>query len=148
MILFLHKKVLCDADVYKTNQIYGSHIAVRCKKLWNKSLVIRQGYSHYENRCKEYGEASSQAFEAKRYEHKYLEQADGVIFTTKELADSAESYKLDKNIHIIPNYVVPETWYPAHKTHKRTSQVVITFFGRLSAEKSGYFDCISKGIKH
>ena len=138
LIPFLHFNILSKADVYKTNQMFGAHIALRCKKFWGKPLVIRQGFGYYENICKEYGENSAQAKHAEKYEQKCISSADKLIFTTQKLASVAQSrYKLDENnIHVIPNYIVPETWSPAHKVREKVKQITVSFFGRLSPEKN------------
>ncbi|SVD78935.1 uncharacterized protein METZ01_LOCUS431789, partial [marine metagenome] len=55
LVPFLHRKKLSVADVYKTNQMRGAHVARVCAKKYNKYLVIRQGYGYYDFTRKDRG---------------------------------------------------------------------------------------------
>lgn len=134
----LHHRVLRSADVYKTNQAYGAHIAHRCATLWRKPLVLRQGYGHYENRAREHGEASIKARRALRYERKYMRAATATILTTRGLADRAiarHGLEPDKTF-VVPNYIVNHNWSPPHPNEDRAGKLRLVFVGRLSEEKN------------
>ncbi len=134
----LHRRVLKSADIYKTNQAYGAHIAYRCAISCRKPWVIRQGYGHYENRAKEHGEASSEARRALAYERRYLPAATASIFTTRGLADrSIARHRLAaEKSFVVPNYVVDENWSPPHPNGRRGTRLRLAFVGRLSEEKN------------
>ncbi|KLN58946.1 hypothetical protein WH96_20180 [Kiloniella spongiae] len=135
---FIHSKILADSDVYKTNQTYGAHVAHRCSMVWKKPVVVRQGYGHFENRSKEKGVNSRVAKQAFRYERSSLRRASVSIFTTEELAESSIArHNLNPaKVCIIPNYLIPEIWTPAHDFYGRGEKFKVIYFGRLSEEKN------------
>ena len=45
--LLRNKKKLYNYDIIKTNQIYGGHLALICKFLINRDLIVRSGYEPY-----------------------------------------------------------------------------------------------------
>jgi len=134
----LHRHVLQAADLYKTNQAYGAHIAARCARLWRKPWILRQGYGHYENRGQEFGEHSTTTALAKRYERKYMRQASANITTTDGLAQrAARRHGLaESDMNVVPNYVVTKNWQPPFEASKRISCKNFVFVGRLSSEKN------------
>lgn len=44
---FKHKKALMTADIYKTNQMWGSWVPLIAKILYHKKLLVRCGYEQY-----------------------------------------------------------------------------------------------------
>ena len=89
LLPLIHRVPLLSGNLYKTNQLYGVHIARWCKVLYDKPLVVRQGYGHYEHRVEEHGVQSKYAQQALRYERKAYQHADKIVFTTEELANRA-----------------------------------------------------------
>lgn len=134
----LHSKPLRIADVYKTNQMYGTHIANYCAFLWKKPVVVRQGYGHFDNRSKEQGSESSIAKRAFRYEHRNLRKAEFSIFTTEELAKSSiKRHDLfPEKTSVVPNYIVPEIWSPPYIPREKSKKIKLIYFGRFSEEKN------------
>ena len=137
LIPLLHSKTLRHADGFKTNQMYGALQAVAAARVWRKPLVIRQGYGHYLNRCAEHGEHSKIAKKALAYEAKALKFAQGAIFSSERLADTAvQMFDMHPDrLAIIPNYVDTNIWTPGHQ--QRSSSILnLIYFGRLSEEKN------------
>lgn len=134
----LHARELKNANIYKTNQMYGAHIAVTCSKIYKKPLILRQGYGHYEHRIAEFGEDSIQARSARKYEERSFKFSSRNVFTTKQLADRAiRTHKLNKkNIEVIPNYIVPEIWTPPYRVSNPQSPARILFYGRFTEQKN------------
>lgn len=138
LLPYLHHKVLKEADLYKTNQLFGAHIASKCAILWKKLLVVRQGYGHYEHRVSEYGKNSPQAKKALLYEKNSLHAGRKIIFTSKQLADRAiERHGLDAgNVHVVPNYIVADTWSPVFRAQSIDKHLKLVFFGRYTEQKN------------
>lgn len=138
LIPFLHRSTLSLADIFKTNQMFGSHVALMCGKVWRKPLLLRQGYGYFEHRQEEFGIGSSGAKAALSYERRNLTRASASVFTTKELAERAvERHGLNRsNVHIIPNYIVPSAWEPGWRKINNGEMFQFCFFGRFTAQKN------------
>ncbi|WP_417798427.1 glycosyltransferase family 4 protein [Terasakiella pusilla] len=138
LLPILHCSSLKKLDIYKTNQMYGAHVASRCAQFFSKPLVVRQGYSHYENRAREAGIKSRTARKAFEYEGRYLRQSEGNIFTTSKLADDASErhrYMKEKNF-IVPNFVDPVVWSPPYSVQPEKEMFNLFFVGRMVPEKN------------
>ena len=116
LLPYLYGIELRNADVFKSNQMRGASVALRCAEKFNKPLVVRQGYGLYEFLLRGGKSKTIQAKIAMRYEAKCLKNADAVISTTSELqASCIARYQINSNkMFIVPNYVVPEIWSPAY----------------------------------
>ena len=125
-------------DVIKTNQMYGAHVALRCAKRVRKPIVVRQGHSFFESQAGAYPKNEKLIERARRYEARYLQQADLFTFPTLEMAQRASvRHQIDlKRSHLLPNFFVPSAWVPEYNpaVTARTDQVV--FFGKLTKQKN------------
>ncbi len=134
----LHRSVLSEVNLIKTNQLYGAHIAYRCARLLKKPLVARQGYGHYDNRAAESGSGSRETRQAFLYERKCLSRAGAAVFTTAELAERTKKRQNlpREKVFVIPNYIVPDVWSPPYVASQGGGMLDVVFFGRLSEEKN------------
>jgi glycosyltransferase involved in cell wall biosynthesis len=64
LLPWLHRCVLGQADLLKTNQMNGADIALRCARRWRKPLLARCGYLWSKNESLEWGSASRPACKA------------------------------------------------------------------------------------
>lgn len=141
MVALLHRGEFRQIDVFKTNQMYGAAQAWQAARLAGRPLIVRQGYSHCENRCREHGAESRIAKRACAYERTYLRRADACVFTTAAMCDSALArVGFDPGkAYVVPNYVVAETWSPPFGGRQPTPDQApfrIGCVGRLSTEKN------------
>lgn len=138
LVPVLHRRILRTADLFKTNQLFGAHIARRCARLWGKPLLVRQGYGYYEHRVEEYGADSRPARRALSYERRALRSADGIVFTTDDLAQRAiQRHGLaDERVRVLPNYIVPADWTPTFEPIAIGDRLRLVFFGRFTEQKN------------
>jgi glycosyltransferase involved in cell wall biosynthesis len=127
-----------NASIFKTNQMAGSHIAVRVKRIVNRPLIVRQGYSHYGHRELEYGPKSAETRRALAYERYCYSNADALFFTTREMLNSSlQRQKMTTpNAFVMPNYVVEHHWTPKFSQPDTNQKNRILFFGRLTKQKN------------
>ena len=126
------------ADVFKTNQLYGAHVGLRLGKVFQKPVVVRQGYSHVDHKISETRKYSLGGWLAKKYERRNLLKADAAIFSTKEILTSTLTRlpKLDALTAVVPNYVQPNLWSPGHHSEEFMGKAKIVFFGRFVKQKN------------
>lgn len=138
LIPILHRRSLKNSDLFKTNQMKGAHVARRCANLFNKPLIVRQGYSYYEFIKKESRMVGIRSFLAKRYEAKHLLAANAIICTTQELATRlSKRYDISNDVvSVIPNYVIAEIWSPPYQPRLFGEIGVIGFVGRFARQKN------------
>lgn len=138
LLPLVHCKKLRTANVFKTNQMYGAHVADRCATFAGRPLVIRQGYGYYDLIAAQSGPHSSDAQAALAYEKKYFPRAKALIFTTDSAARAAcERYSLDpKKLFVVPNYVIAANWTPAFEAPPPRDKIVVAYFGRLAPQKN------------
>jgi glycosyltransferase involved in cell wall biosynthesis len=132
---FLCRNVLKQADLLKTNQIWGGWIAVIAKLLWGKPLLVRCGYEAYQHILKR----------NKRSFRRYIllwsswltyRSADHVLLSTDEISDFVQ-----KNFGISASKItVRQNWIDtvqfAPKGEVKNLKNHVLFVGRLSAEKN------------
>jgi len=141
LVALFHRAELRQMDVFKTNQMYGAAQAWHAARLAGRPLIVRQGYSHCENRCRESGAESRVAKKACAYERTYLRRADACVFTTAAMRERALA-RVDfdpRRAHVVPNYVMTEAWSPAFMGRRSAGEMArlrIGCVGRLSAEKN------------
>tara|TARA_B100000519_G_C14239042_1_gene436319 strand:- start:940 stop:2028 length:1089 start_codon:yes stop_codon:yes gene_type:complete len=131
LIHFLHYKAFKSCNIIKTNQMFGSNIALRCAKYFRKPLFSRFGYmlSEFEkNENRKYEKFISM-------ENKVFDYADKIIVTTKSIKSEVEkriNKQVDK-ILIVPNYVDTDLFKP--KSNKIIKYDVL-FVGRIVYQKN------------
>ena len=131
LIHILHYKAFKSCNIIKTNQMFGSNIALRCAKYFKKPLFSRFGYmlSEFEkNENREYEKFID-------LENKVFDYADKIIVTTKSIKSEVEkriNKQLDKII-IVPNYVDTDLFKPQNNLIKKYD---ILFIGRIVQQKN------------
>jgi len=135
MLPFIHRKVLKQVDILKTNQMDGSWAAVIAKKLFKKPLVVRMGYAwsiaYKKEKVKYFKKWIVKLIEKIAYLN-----ADAVIVTSQEsLAHAGKNYCLKQKTltSMIPNFVDINLFRPMALQKKPNS---LCFVGRLAKEKN------------
>ena len=146
LIPILFFEVFKKADLIKTNQFYGVHIAKRTASLFSKKLIIRQGYSFIDHRLRENKDNPKAIKVYEKYVQNNIKAGSALIFTTKQIyCDYKRKYKFNnKNIRIIPNYVVLNNWMPSFKISKEKKALI--YIGRFSEQKN--LISLSKALKN
>ncbi len=135
----LHWRQMREADVFKTNQINGSEVALFAKRLFGARLVARCWYMwsyHAKQKAKAGVGSSTMVDLATRRERAAFWQADRVVVTTefmKQYALDRYSVSEDK-VWVIPNYVLTDVFAPS-SSHSRGNRCII-FVGRLAEQKN------------
>ncbi len=134
-LMSLHQEAFADCHVIKTNQTYGSEVALAAAQRFGKPLVARCGYMWSVNAAKEHGEDSSVADEARRVERKVFAAADRVVVTTAAMScDVAGRIReAAPKVRIIPNYVDTAVFRPLGMEREPRT---LLFIGRIAAEKN------------
>lgn len=131
-----NKKILNDYDIIKTNQIYGGHLALICKFLINKNLIVRSGYEPY----------LFSIITKKNIIKKTLYYLNSLIlyqFANRIITTSFNLKKFiskkffinKKKIILNSNYIDTQLFYPNKK--KKFNKILMN--GRLSKEKNYQF---------
>lgn len=133
LLPFLYQKELRKADIFKTNQMFGSWTTIIAKFLFQKKLIIRQGYQL---------SVFAQKKGIKRWKLliiRFLEKlayrkADAIIVTSKrDKKYIEEKYNiLSEKIKYIPNYIDTELFKPLNIPKENR----ICFVGRLEEQKN------------
>ena len=138
LLPLLYRKELKTAAIFKTNQMFGAHVAYWCSLFVNVQLVVRQGYDFVEHLKRDKQYAFLSLWFAKVYERLFLNKAKIAIFTAQYLLDSALNRNPDikKKSFVIPNYLQEELWSPSYSKIKIDSPGTIGFCGRFTEQKN------------
>lgn len=136
LIPILFFEVFKKADLIRTNQFYGVHLAKRTASLFSKKLIIRQGYSFIDHRLRENRDNPKAIKVYEKYVQNNIKAGSAFIFTTNQIYnDYKRKYKFNnKNIRIIPNYIVLNNWKPHFKISKEKKALI--YIGRISEQKN------------
>ena len=133
LIPFIHRKILKEVDIFKTNQMWGSWSAVLTKLIYRKKLVVRTGYMLSINFMRA-NPKSRRRWIMKIIEMIAYKLADAIITTSQSNFKYVERNYSPSGIHVlIPNYVENDVFKPMNMVKKKGS---ICFIGRLSQEKN------------
>jgi glycosyltransferase involved in cell wall biosynthesis len=131
--LLIKNKIPIDA-IFKTNQMWGSWVAVITKFVSNRPLLLRCGFELYQNQLIEGGSFYKKIIFKVISIFSY-KNADLIIVTSKEIEDFIVSnFNLSRDmIEILPNWIDMEIFKKS-----RTSFIPnrILMVGRLSKEKN------------
>jgi glycosyltransferase involved in cell wall biosynthesis len=132
-----YKNIFKKSSFYKTNQLWGAHVAIWVKLFINKPLILRQGFDFFKQTTK------NQTNFIKILLYKIYEFISfrfcnlSIISTNKIKNDLIKRYKFIKNkIFVVPNYVIIKK-YEIIKFKEKLSYNFI-FAGRLENEKNLY----------
>lgn len=133
LIPFIHRLILKEVHILKTNQMWGSWSAILAKLIHRKKLVVRAGYMLSINF------AHRNPKSRKKWTRKWVERiaykfANGIITTSQTNYEYVEKKYHPLGIHVlIPNYVETDVFKPMEVSKQKGS---ICFIGRLSKEKN------------
>ncbi|MBF89552.1 MAG: hypothetical protein CMG75_07775 [Candidatus Marinimicrobia bacterium] len=128
----IHKKILMDSHIIKTNQMKGANIALRSSLCWNKPLIARFGYMWSEF-AKQNGENSFKKIEV--YENKVINSSKRVVVTTNKMKNNIINRipKAANKTLVIPNYVEVDRFTP---NFNRQKEFDLLYVGRLNKQKN------------
>lgn len=130
----LNYKIIKDADILKTNQMYGAWAAVLAKWLFGKKLVVRCGYQ-WSLSAIGWKMGFIKRMVVSLIERISYRAADFIIITS----DSSKSYIIkqykitDNKIAVLPNYVDTDLFKPTNAPKIQNS---VVFVGRLEEDKN------------
>ncbi|MCD4782183.1 MAG: glycosyltransferase family 4 protein [Candidatus Omnitrophica bacterium] len=132
---FIHRGALKSADFLKTNQMVGSWTAVIAKILFNKKLIVRQGFPWLLT-LKEKKESKIKILIASLIEPIAYKAADKIVVTSQHTREYViEKYRLNpEHLVVIPNYVDTDVFKPSETIGKEKNRII--FVGRLDREKN------------
>lgn len=138
LFIFKNKQILNSFDIYKTNQNYGSWLAVIAKFIYKKKLISRSGYDlfHFSLKKKNILKIFLSYFIC-LINYKF---ADRVIIPTifyKNFIYKCFKIKKEK-IHIIGNYVDLNLFKFTERNYNKT-KFNYCFIGRLEKQKNLFF---------
>lgn len=124
---------LKNIDIFKTNQMVGSHVPLLLKKFMKAKCIVRCGYLYAHNLEKELGPGKITSA-AKKYEKKSFKEADHSILTAPWQKDwVVNEYSIvPEKISIVPNFVDTDIFRPLN----RERVFDVSFIGRCSKEKN------------
>ena len=138
---FRYRELLIQADIYKTNQMYGAWVPVIAKVIFRKKLIIRCGYEYLHDALANSSNALSSII---RFIPRYLLEfvayklADAIVITS----DFSRQYIKrmfwisDTRIRIQRNYVDTHVFKPGRGRSKARWGAAIVFIGRLHPAKN------------
>jgi len=132
---FIHRRALKSADFLKTNQMVGSWTAVIAKIMYNKKLIMRQGFPWLLT-LKEKKESKIKIFIASLIEPIAYKAADKIVVTSQHTRKYViEKYRLNlERVVVIPNYVDTDVFKPSETIGKEKNRII--FVGRFDREKN------------
>ena len=133
-LLIRYWPTLLGSAVLKTNQIAGSELAVWCKRLFGKKLIVRCGYlPSVFARQQTQNTASIDASLA--LERRSFRAADAAVVSSecdREYLLESQRVMADK-VNVIPNYVMTEVFRPMPEVEKKYDLVCVA---RASPQKN------------
>jgi glycosyltransferase involved in cell wall biosynthesis len=125
-LLIRYWPTLLQTNVFKTNQIKGSGVAVWLKKILRKKLIVRCGYLY--SRFAEL-RSKDERFVSIAYnmERKAFEKADvGVVTSERDRQWVIHKHKISpEKIRVIPNYVNTDVFRPMPEIQKEFDLVCV-----------------------
>ncbi len=133
LLPIIHRKILKEVDILKTNQMLGSWSAVLAKLLYRKKLVVRTGYMWSFNYRKENPGSRVKMSIIRNLERLAYRAADAAVTSSRMNLEYVVKYYRSRNLVLIPNYIETGIFKPL-KTDKIKNSMC--FVGRLSKEKN------------
>jgi glycosyltransferase involved in cell wall biosynthesis len=132
LLPFIHRRILKNIDILKTNQMLGSWSAFMAKLLYRKKLAVRTGYTWSILYSKE-NPKSRKILVVKNIEKLIYRTCDAAI-TSSEGDFSYVDHNYHPRCHtLIRNYVETEVFKPLDRTKQKGS---ICYIGRLQGIKN------------
>ena len=133
LIPWIYRRELRQADIYKTNQIWGGWVATLAKWFFHKPLLVRCGYEFYDFSRKQ---KRSKIFQIIAYCISWLVYSNADLINVASVQDQIlieKEFKIDKAlIDFRPNWIDTEIYknYELEKINR------VLFVGRLSDQKN------------
>ena len=134
LIPLIHRKILRQVDILKTNQMDGSWSAVITKWIYKKPLVVRTGYTWSQLEEKLNRKSQVVIWIIKLMEKFSYKYADVAIIASKHDKDYVTNNYNPKEIKVIYNYIDLGQFRPVITLKGYPNKVV--YVGRLSNEKN------------
>ena len=129
----IHRKILREVYILKTNQMDGSWTAVIAKKLFKKPLVVRTGYTWFRF-CEREEDKYLKKLAVRLIEKFAYSNADGVMVSSEGDLNYVNRYSKGGALSkVIPNYVDTNLFQPLSLEKKPRS---LCFVGRLAKQKN------------
>jgi glycosyltransferase involved in cell wall biosynthesis len=121
--------------VFKSNQVPGAEIGLKAAESLGVSFIARAGYLPSNIFTWRHGPHSAQAEQMKALEQKVFSQADRVVVTTAEMAETvSDRYGVDSaRVRVIPNFVNTEAFGLSGQPRRKN---LLVYVGRLHPEKN------------
>jgi glycosyltransferase involved in cell wall biosynthesis len=132
LLPLIHRKMLKEVDLLKTNQMPGSWSAVLAKLMYRKKLVVRTGYMWSIHLDKE-NIAGWQRMLSKNVEKLAYKRADSAITSSQTNFDYVERNYHPRDHVLVPNYVETDVFKPLNMAKEKGS---LCFVGRLTGQKN------------
>lgn len=132
------RKILKQTNLIKTNQMWGSWVAVLAKLFFMKPLLVRTGFELYRFTCLQ-NKPSLQRVFIKVISSLAYRAADLIYLATEEDKNFVvkEFSVSETKINIRPNWIDTDIFSPAPMESSATEQVSrILFVGRLNEQKN------------
>ena len=122
-----------EADLLKTNQMWGSWVALLCGVLYGRPVILRCGVERYQNELRE-SHSRLYLFVLRQISTLCYRAASRIVLTTMGSAEFVtERLGIDpRKIHVLPNFVDTSSFSPLGITDNGK----LLFIGRLSAVKN------------
>jgi glycosyltransferase involved in cell wall biosynthesis len=130
-----YKDIFKKSNFYKTNQLWGAHVAIWVKLFINKPLILRQGFDFFKQTTRGHKNIIKILL-YKIYEYISFRFCNLSIISTEKIKnDLIQRYKFIKNkIYVIPNYIVFND-FKVNELEEKSSYNFV-FAGRLENEKN------------
>lgn len=144
LLPFILRKEIKQADILKTNQMWGGWLALLSKFMFHKKLIVRCGYEMYRNEVRSSRSLLWKSF-VWLFSYITYKFSDKIIITSNE-----NKYFITKSFSVPPtkidvliNYIDTDIF---RKTNCKKHKNRLLFIGRLSKEKNIFrlLDAISR----
>lgn len=135
LLPWLHRNVFRRADLFKTNQMNGAEVALRCALHFKKPLIARCGYLWSEFAKRQYGADSPAAKRSAAVESQVFALSRRIVVTTEAMRSNIVQRfpQCDDKTLVIPNYVDTDLFAPHN--HDKSSFRRLCYVGRLDQDQ-------------
>lgn len=141
----IHRRVLTEVDILKTNQMLGASAALRAKTLYHKPLIVRTGYTQslFDGNA---GRSAKRINRIRRLECRAYQAADlAVVASENDRQYLLREYHLpEDNIQVLVNYIDTDLFRPDPRIPKKPDRLLCV--GRMDGQKN-LFNLIEAAAK-
>ncbi len=132
LLPFIHRKILKEVAVLKTNQMLGAWSAALAKLIYRKKLVVRTGYMWSIHLSQEKARGWRRML-SRNIERLVYRLADAAITSSQRNFEYVEHNYHPRGQILMPNYVETGVFRPLNMARQKGS---ICFIGRLNRQKN------------